>query len=59
MAHLRCESTVAFDALLKGSGHEIERAGEPTEIAIGFGLEAGVELTGGDGLGGFADLLEG
>ena len=59
MADLRRESGVAFDPVLKGSGHVVERAGEPTEVVIGFGLEAGVELAGGDRLGGLADLARG
>ena len=49
------EALLAFDPLLHGVGHVVERAGEPIEVGIGLLLEPRVEPTVGDVAGGVGD----
>ena len=54
---VRVEPGLALDALLELVHHGVERVGQPLEVRVGgVGVEAGVELTAGDGPGSPRDV---
>jgi hypothetical protein len=58
VAHVGREAGVALEPLLHGRGHLVEGVGQRGQVGVVAGLDPGLELAGGDGLGGLADAAQ-